>query len=44
MWTNLNLSNQEVLRLLQIIFDDILDETGKQINTLCLDENPTPNQ
>ena len=42
MCTNKNLSNQDVLRFLQIIFDDSLDETSKQTNMLCLEDNPNP--
>ena len=38
MCTNKNLFNQEVLRSLQIIFDDTVDETGKQINLLPLNK------
>ena len=37
---NKNLSNQDVLRSLQIIFDDSLDKQGKQINTIHLNETP----
>ena len=40
--SNRNLSNQKVLQSLQIVFDDTLDETGEQINTLHLNDNPTP--
>ena len=37
---NKNLSNQDVLRSLQIIFDDSLDKQGKQINMIHLNETP----
>ena len=40
MCTNQNLSNQDVLRSLQIIFDDSLDEQGEQINMIRLNETP----
>ena len=39
MHTNKNLSNVDVLQSLQIIFNDSLDETSKQINMLRLEEN-----
>ena len=41
MRTNRNLSNQEVLKSLQIIFDDSLDEQGEQVNTICLEQPST---
>ena len=34
----------EIASYLNIIFDNSLDETGKQINMLCLDETPTATQ
>ena len=40
MHTNKNLSNQEVLKSLQIIFDNSVDEQGKQINTIHLNQDP----
>ena len=40
MHTNKNLSNQDVLWSLQIIFDDSLDEQGEQINMIHLNEMP----
>ena len=40
MCTNKNLSNQDVLQSLQIIFDDSLDKQGKQINMIRLNETP----
>ena len=40
MCTNKNLSNQDVLHSLQIIFDDSLDEQGEQINMIHLAEIP----
>ena len=36
--SNKNLLNQEVLKSLQIIFDDSIDKQGKQINTIRLDQ------
>ena len=36
--SNRNLSNQDVLKSLQILFDDSIDEQGEQINTIRLDE------
>ena len=36
--SNRNLSNQDVLKSLQILFDDFVDEQGEQINTIRLDE------
>ena len=39
MCTNKNLSNQEVLKSLQIIFDDSVDEQGEQINTIRLKQD-----
>ena len=41
-WTNRNLSNQEVLQSLQIIFNNTLDKTGKQINMIHLNNDPIP--
>ena len=37
--SNRNLSNQDVLKSLQIIFDDSVDEQGEQINAIHLDSN-----
>ena len=36
--SNRNLSNQDVLKSLQILFDDSIDEQGEQINTIRLDQ------
>ena len=36
--SNTNLSNQDVLKSLQILFDNSIDEQGKQINSIRLDE------
>ena len=36
--SNRNLSNQDVLKSLQILFDDSIDEQGEQINTIRLDK------
>ena len=38
--SNRNLSNQDVLKSLQIIFDDSVDEQGEQINTIHLNQIP----
>ena len=35
--SNRNLSNQDILKSLQILFDDSIDEQGEQINTIRLD-------
>ena len=34
--SNRNLSNQDVLKSLQILFDDSVDELGEQVNTIHL--------
>ena len=36
--SNRNLSNQDVLKSLQILFDDSIDKQGEQINTIRLNE------
>ena len=36
--SNRNLSNQDVLKSLQILFDDSVDEQGEQINSIRLNE------
>ena len=36
--SNRNLSNQDVLKSLQILFDDSVDEQGEQVNTIHLEK------
>ena len=36
--SNRNLSNQDVLKSLQILFDDTVDEQGEQVNTIRLNQ------
>ena len=36
--SNRNLSNQDVLKSLQILFDDSIDELGEQVNTIRLNK------
>ena len=38
--SNRNLSNQDILKSLQILFDDSVDEQGEQVNTIRLNQIP----